>query len=74
MMVVITMLTHLNLLSVLLDQWQFKKALKKANPVILEPIMKIVVVTPENFMGDVIGDLNSKRGRIESYGRPNAWN
>ena len=32
----------------------------------LEPIMKVVVVTPEEFMGDVIGDLNSKRGRIES--------
>ncbi len=39
---------------------------KKASPVILEPIMKVVVVTPEEFMGDVIGDLNSKRGRIES--------
>lgn len=39
---------------------------KRANPVLLEPIMKIVVVTPEEFMGDVIGDLNSKRGRIES--------
>jgi len=39
---------------------------KKANPVLLEPIMKLVVVTPENFMGDVIGDLNSKRGRIDS--------
>ncbi len=39
---------------------------KKASPVLLEPVMKIVVVTPEEFMGDVIGDLNSKRGRIES--------
>lgn len=39
---------------------------KKASPVLLEPIMKLVVVTPEEFMGDVIGDLNSKRGRIES--------
>ncbi|HEY1835672.1 MAG TPA: elongation factor G [Candidatus Saccharimonadales bacterium] len=39
---------------------------RKANPVLLEPIMKVVVVTPEQFMGDVIGDLNSKRGRIES--------
>jgi elongation factor G len=39
---------------------------KKSKPVLLEPIMKIVVVTPENYMGDVIGDLNSKRGRIES--------
>jgi len=39
---------------------------KKANHVLLEPIMKVVVVTPEQFMGEVIGDLNSKRGRIES--------
>ncbi|HSX00102.1 MAG TPA: elongation factor G [Patescibacteria group bacterium] len=39
---------------------------KKAGPVLLEPVMKVVVVTPEEFMGDVIGDLNSKRGRIES--------
>lgn len=39
---------------------------KIANPVLLEPVMKVVVVTPEQFMGDVIGDLNSKRGRIES--------
>ncbi len=38
---------------------------KKASPVLLEPVMKVVVVTPEEFMGDVIGDLNSKRGRIE---------
>jgi len=39
---------------------------KKAAPVLLEPIMKVVVVTPEDFMGDVIGSLNAKRGRIES--------
>lgn len=39
---------------------------KAASPVLMEPIMKVVVVTPEEFMGDVIGDLNSKRGRIES--------
>jgi elongation factor G len=39
---------------------------KIAKPTLLEPIMKVVVVTPEEFMGDVIGDLNSKRGRIES--------
>ncbi|HSX29301.1 MAG TPA: elongation factor G [Candidatus Saccharimonadales bacterium] len=43
----------------------FQEAFKKANPVLMEPVMKIVVVTPEEFMGDVIGDLNSKRGRIE---------
>lgn len=41
-------------------------AVKKAAPVLLEPIMKLVAITPEDFMGDVIGDLNSKRGRIES--------
>ncbi|MFO0886758.1 MAG: elongation factor G [Candidatus Nomurabacteria bacterium] len=43
-----------------------QQGVKQANPVLLEPIMKVVVVTPEEFMGDVIGDLNSKRGRIES--------
>ncbi|MBI2009092.1 elongation factor G [Candidatus Saccharibacteria bacterium] len=41
-------------------------AVKKAAPVLLEPIMKAVVITPEASMGDVIGDLNSKRGRVES--------
>jgi len=44
----------------------FQAAFKLASPTLLEPIMKVVVVTPEEFMGDVIGDLNSKRGRIES--------
>lgn len=44
----------------------FQAGFKKAGPVLLEPIMKVVVVTPESFMGDVIGDLNAKRGRIES--------
>jgi elongation factor G len=44
----------------------FQDGFKKANPVLLEPVMKVVVVTPEEFMGEVIGDLNSKRGRIES--------
>lgn len=39
---------------------------KAASPVLLEPVMKVVIVTPEEFMGDVIGDLNAKRGRIES--------
>ncbi len=42
----------------------FKEACKRANPVILEPIMKIVVITPEEFMGDVVGDISSKRGVI----------
>jgi elongation factor G len=44
----------------------FKDACKKANPVILEPIMRTEVVTPEDYMGDVIGDLNSRRGKIAS--------
>ena len=44
----------------------FQDGVKKASPVLLEPIMKLVVVTPEEFMGDVIGGLNAKRGRIES--------
>lgn len=44
----------------------FQAGMKTAKPVLLEPIMKVVVVTPEEFMGDVIGDLNSKRGRIET--------
>jgi len=43
----------------------FKNAAKKADPVILEPIMKVEVVTPEEFLGDVMGDLNSKRGLIQ---------
>ncbi len=43
----------------------FKNAMKKANPVLLEPIMKVDVTVPEEYMGDVIGDINSRRGRIE---------
>jgi len=43
----------------------FQDAVKKASPVILEPIMKVEVITPEEFMGDIIGDLNSRRGQIE---------
>ncbi len=43
----------------------FKEAMKKANPVLLEPIMKVEVTMPEEYMGDVIGDINARRGRIE---------
>ena len=43
----------------------FKDAMKKAAPVLLEPIMKVEVTMPEEYMGDVIGDINSRRGRIE---------
>jgi elongation factor G len=42
----------------------FKEACRKANPVLLEPIMDVEVVTPEDYMGDVVGDLNRRRGRI----------
>ena len=43
----------------------FQAACKKAKPVILEPVMNVEVVTPEQFMGDVVGDINSKRGQVE---------
>jgi len=46
-------------------QMAFRKAAQMANPIILEPIMAVEVVTPEDYMGDVIGDLSSRRGRIE---------
>ncbi|MEE0859775.1 MAG: elongation factor G [Acutalibacteraceae bacterium] len=43
----------------------FKEAMKKASPVLMEPIMKVTVIVPEEYMGDVIGDLNSRRGMIQ---------
>lgn len=43
-----------------------REGIKKATPVLLEPVMKVEVTTPEDFMGDVIGDLNSRRGRIDA--------
>ena len=46
----------------------FQDAFKRADPVLLEPIMKVEAITPEQFMGDVVGDLNSKRGQIENMG------
>ena len=45
----------------------FKAACRKADPVILEPIMKVTVIVPEEYMGDVIGDLNSRRGEIQGF-------
>jgi elongation factor G len=47
----------------------FRSAARRAKPIIMEPIMSVEVVTPEEYMGDVIGDLNSRRGRIESMGQ-----
>jgi len=55
----------------------FKEGIQKAGPVLLEPIMKVEVVTPEEYMGDVIGDLNSRRGQIsgmDSRGNANVVN
>lgn len=46
----------------------FKDAAREASPVLLEPIMKVEVEVPENYMGDVIGDLNRRRGQINSMG------
>ena len=42
----------------------FREAIRLAKPVLLEPIMSVEVVTPENYMGDVVGDLNARRGRV----------
>ena len=50
----------------------FKEAAKKAKPIILEPIMAVEVVTPENYMGDVIGDLSSRRGKIQTIAKRGA--
>ena len=44
----------------------FKEAAQKADPVLLEPVMSVEVITPEEYMGDVIGDLNSRRGKMQS--------
>lgn len=47
----------------------FRTAARRAKPIIMEPIMSVEVVTPEEYMGDVIGDLNSRRGRIQNMGQ-----
>ncbi|TAK05005.1 elongation factor G [Patescibacteria group bacterium] len=49
----------------LAGSFAFQEAVKKAGPILLEPVFKVEVITPENFMGEVIGDLNSKRGQIQ---------
>jgi elongation factor G len=50
----------------------FKDAADKANPALLEPIMKVEIVCPEEYMGEVIGDLNGRRGKIETIQTPRA--
>jgi len=47
----------------------FREACRKADPILLEPIMKVEVVTPEEYMGNVVGDLNSRRGQIDEMGQ-----
>ena len=64
MMVHIMMLTHLKWHLKLLLRWHLRAGMAKASPVLLEPIMKVEVETPEEYMGDVMGDLNSRRGEF----------
>ena len=59
------MLTHHEMAFKIAGSMAFKNAMAKADPVLLEPIMKVEVIVPEDYMGDVMGDLNSRRGRIE---------
>ena len=46
----------------------FREGLRKAGPRLLEPVMRVEVITPEEHLGDVIGDLNSRRGQVNSFG------
>ena len=65
MTVPITRLTHRKWHLKLQGSIAFKEAMRKADPVLMEPIMKVNVIVPEEYMGDVIGDLNSRRGQIQ---------
>ena len=49
----------------LLVLWHLKTLLSKVNPVLLEPMMKVDVIIPEEYMGDIMGDITSRRGRVE---------
>jgi elongation factor G len=49
----------------------FKEAMRKGDPTLLEPLMRVDVTVPEEYMGDVIGDINSRRGRIEGMDNVN---
>ncbi len=67
-MVPTTRLTHLSWPLRLLARAAFREAFKIAGSQILEPVMKVEVITPEDYMGDIIGDLNSRRGQVSWYG------
>ena len=64
MMALITPWTRPNWPSSWRLTWPSKPAIPEAGPVLLEPVMEIVVTVPENFMGDVLGDLNTRRARV----------
>ncbi len=51
----------------------FKTGIPQAGPVLIEPVMDVVITVPEQFMGDVIGDLNTKRGRVQGMDQKGAW-
>ena len=51
-------------------RWLSRRRCEKADPVLLEPVMEVEVVTPQEFMGEVIGDLNARRGKIQRHGEP----
>ena len=69
MMVLITKLTHQKWHLRLPVLWHLRMLLRKLTQSSLEPMMKVTVIVPEEYMGDVIGDLNSRRGLIQRYGR-----
>ena len=48
----------------------FKAALEKANPVLMEPMMKVEIIVPEQYMGDVMGNVSSRRGRVDGMECP----
>jgi elongation factor G len=50
----------------------FREGMRKAGPVLLEPVRRVEVVTPDDYMGDIIGDLNSRRGQISGIGQRGA--
>ena len=59
------MLTPMRWRLKLLLLWHLKNAVSKVNPVILEPMMKVEVIIPEEYIGDIMGDITSRRGRVE---------